>query len=68
MMKEHTSTTLTKQMLEYYRLFAKEVKHLFREPQLSDFYHWSEGEKHGKPFFVIAGTGLATYAIYKYLK
>ena len=39
MKKEHTSTTLTKQMLEYYRLFAKEVKHLFHEPQLSDFYH-----------------------------
>ena len=32
-------------MLEYYRVFAKQVKPLRPEPQFSDFYHPSEGEK-----------------------
>ena len=26
-------------MLEYYRVFAKQIKPLTSEPQLSDFYH-----------------------------
>ena len=32
-------------MLEYYRVFAKEIKPLPPEPQLSDFYHPSEVQK-----------------------
>ena len=52
-------------MLEYYRVFAKQIKLL--PPQLSDFYHPSEGQKM-VDCFVTVGTGLATYDIYKYLK
>ena len=29
-------------MLEYYRVFAKEIKPLPPEPELSDYYHPSE--------------------------
>ena len=55
-------------MLEYYRVFAKNLKPLRAEPQLSDFYHPSETQKNGELLFVAAGTGIATYALYKYLK
>ena len=55
-------------MLEYYRVFAKQIKSLPPEPQLSDFYHPSEAQKNGELLFVAVGTGIATYALYKYLK
>ena len=55
-------------MLEYYRVFAKQIKPLPPEPQLSDFYHPSESQKIGELLFVAVGTGIGTYAIYKYLK
>ena len=55
-------------MLEYYRVFAKQIRSLPREPQLSDFYHPSEAQKNGELLFVAVGTGIATYALYKYLK
>ena len=55
-------------MLEYYRVFAKQIKPLPPEPQLSDFYHQSEAQKNGELLFVAVGTGIATYALYKYLK
>ena len=32
-------------VLEYYRVFAKQIKPLPPEPQLSDFYHPSEAQK-----------------------
>ena len=32
-------------MLEYFRVFAKQIKPLTPEPQLSDFYHPSEAQK-----------------------
>ena len=32
-------------MLEYYQVFAKQIKPLPPEPQLSDFYHPSEAQK-----------------------
>ena len=32
-------------MLEYYRVFAKQIKPLSSKPQLSDFCHPSEGQK-----------------------
>ena len=34
-----------KALLEYYRVFAKQIKLLPSELQLSDFYHSSEGQK-----------------------
>ena len=55
-------------MLEYYREFAKQIKPLPLEPQLSDFYHSSEGQKNGELLFFTVGTGIAIYALYKYLK
>ena len=55
-------------MLQYYRVFAKEIKPLPPEPVLSDFYRPSETQKNGELLFVVVGTGIATYALYKYLK
>ena len=55
-------------MLEYCRVFAKQIKPLPPEPQLSDFYHPSEVQKNGELLFVTGGTGIATYVLYKFLK
>ena len=55
-------------MLEYCRVFAKQIKPPPPEPQLSDFYHPSESQKNGELLFVTVGTGIGTCAIYKYLK
>ena len=55
-------------MLEYYRVFSKQIDLLPPEPELSDFYHPSENQKNGELLFVVVGTGIATYALYKYLK
>ena len=54
-------------MLEYYRVFAKQIKPMPHEPQLSDFYHPSEGQKNGELLFVTVVTSIATYALHKYL-
>ena len=53
---------------EYYRVFAKQIKPLPPEPQLSNFYHPSEAQKSGELLFVAVGTGIATYALHRYLK
>ena len=55
-------------MLDYYRVFAKQIRPLPPEPQLFDFYHPSEIQQNGKLLFAAAGTGIATYALYKCLK
>ena len=55
-------------MLEYYRVFAKKIKPLPPEPELSDFYHPSENLKNVELSFAVVGTDIATYALYKYLK
>ena len=55
-------------ILEYYRVFAKKIKPLPPEPHLSDFYHPSKTHKDGELLFVAESTGIATYALYKYLK
>ena len=47
-------------ILEYYRVFAKQIKPLPPEPQLSDFYHPSEGQKNGELLFAAVGTGFVT--------
>ena len=59
---------LDKAMLEYYRVFAKKIKPLPPEPELSHFYHPSETQKNGELLFVVVGAGVVTYAPYKYLK
>ena len=55
-------------MLEYHRVFAKRIKPLPPEPELSDFYHPSEAQKNGELLFVLMDTVIATYTPYKYLK
>ena len=55
-------------MLVYYRVFSKKIRSLPPEPELSDFYHPSEVQKNGELLFFEVGTGVATYAIYKYFK
>ena len=62
------SNNVDEAMLEYCRVFAKQIKLLPSEPQLSNFYHPSEDKKNGELLFVAVGTGLATYALYRYLK
>ena len=54
-------------MLEYYRVFTKQIKPLQSVSQLLDLYHPSVAQKNGE-LFVKIGTGLAAYALYKYLK
>ena len=55
-------------MLEYYHVFSKQIKPSPPEPELSDFYDPSDNQKNGELLFVVVGTGIATYALYKYLK
>ena len=50
-------------MLEYYRVFAKRIKPLPPENQLSDIYQISQDQKNDKLLFLIVGTGLAAYAL-----
>ena len=54
-------------LLEHYRVFAKQIKPLPPEAQLSDFYHPSEVQKNDELLFIAVGTGIATYALYRYL-
>ena len=56
------------EMLEYYLVFAKQIKPLPSEPELSDFYHPSENQQNGELLFIAVVTGIATYPLYKYLK
>ena len=55
-------------MLEYYRVFTKQIKPLPPEPELSDFYHPSENQKNGELLFVVVGAGVVANALYKYFK
>ena len=55
-------------MLEHYGVFAKQIKPLPPELQIPDFYHPSEDKKNDELLFVAVGTGLAVYALYKYLE
>ena len=55
-------------MLEYYRVFAKEIKLLPPEPELPGFYQPPEAQKDGELLFIALGSGIATHALYKYLK
>ena len=55
-------------MAEYYRVFARQIKPLPPELELSHFHHPLENQKNGELLFVVGGTGIATYTLYKYLK
>ena len=53
------------------RQFLNTIKYLplpHKSHQLSDFYHPSEAQKNDELLFFTDGTGIATYALYKYLK
>ena len=65
MRREHISTMLMKQCLN---TIAKKIKPLPPEPELSDFYHPSKNQKNGELLFIVVGTGITTYALYKYFK
>ena len=47
---------------------CKTIKAFTAWAWISDFYHTSETKKNGKLLFVAVGTGIAIYALYKYLK
>ena len=68
MRREHISTMLMKQCLNTIVYLQKKIKPLPPEPELSDFYHPSKNQKNGEILFVVLGTGIATYSLYKYLK
>ena len=51
----------------------KQMKHkhtstMLMRQYLAYFYYQSEGQKNSELLFITVGTGLATYALYKYLK
>ena len=49
-------------------LQKKKKKPLAPVPELSDFYHRSEVQKNGELIFVAVSTGIAIFALHKYLK
>ena len=55
-------------MFKYYHVFAKKIKALPPEPELSDFYHPSEVQKNGKLLFAAVHTGIEIHALCKCLK
>ena len=67
MWKKHISTMLMRQCLNTID-YLKKINSLPTESQLTAFYHPSEAQKNGEQLFVAVGTGIATYAFYKYLK
>ena len=52
------------EVVKYYPVFAKKIRPLPPEPELSDFYHPSENQKNGELLFIAASTGFATYVLY----
>ena len=59
---------LMRQCLNTTAYLQKKIKPLPPDPKLSDFYHPSENQKNGELSFVVVGTGIAKYVLYKYLK
>ena len=55
-------------VIQYYRVFAKQIEPLPPEPELSDFYQPSDTQKNGELLFIAIGSGIGTYGLYKYLK
>ena len=47
-------------MLEYYQVFAKQIRSLPPEPELSDFYHLPEAPKNSELLFVVVCTGITS--------
>ena len=65
--REHINN-VNEVMIEYYRVFAKQIKPLPPDLELSYSYQSSEGQKNGELLFVTICTGLAIYVLYKCLK
>ena len=68
MRREHISTTLIKQSLNTIAYLQKKIKPLPTESELCDFYYPSENLENDELLFVVLGTSIAIYALYKYLK
>ena len=49
---------------KYDHAFAKPIKPLSTEPELSDFYHPPENQKNDELLFIAVGTDTATYMPY----
>ena len=69
-------TNVNEVLLEYYRIFAKLIKHLEHALQLSDFYNPSEEQENYLLHYLLlfelllatVVTGLAIYVLYRHLK
>ena len=55
---------VNKAMVEYYGVFAKQIKPLPLELQLSDFYHPSEGQKSGEVLYLLQWVQTLQYMPY----
>ena len=51
-------------MLEYYRIFAKKLKSLLPEPELSDFYHPSETQKKMVSYYLLQSVQALQHMLY----
>ena len=49
---------------EYYRLTSEKLPSIGKEPELSDFYHPSEGQKNAEVAFIILTIGGVSYIIW----
>ena len=55
-------------MQEYYKFYGKRLEPLEREPKLTDHYNPSTKQKNGEIAFIVGGTALSSYLIFKYIK
>ena len=51
---------------QYYLLTSEKLPPIEKEPELSDFYHPSEGQKNAEIAFIIIAMGGVTYIIWKF--
>ena len=62
------SDNVEEAILEYYRVFAKRIKPLPMEPQLSDFKKPTTVQINDELLIFTVDKGWTTYDLYKYLK
>ena len=64
---EQVFNDLDRAASEYYRLTSQKLQPLEKEPELSDFYHPSKGQKDAEITFIILMIGGVSYLIYRYI-
>ena len=52
---------------QYYLLTSEKLPSIGKEPELSDFYHPSEGQKNAEIAFIILVIGGVTYIIWRFI-